>query len=255
VDFLWALGGAGFIFFSTCFGAASVFMFRRQVPETANTVFLGLAGGIMIAASVWSLLIPAIEMAGVGGFPVWLPPALGVLLGAGFIRGLDSAIPRLRRNTGLVNSNRSALLTTAITLHNVPEGMAVGLGFAVAARQADSAALGAAMTLAFGIGVQDFPEGAAVSLPLRQGGKSARKSFFWGCMSGAVEPVAAVLTYFIAGGIVPLMPWLLSFAAGSMLYVVVDDLIPEASSGKRKSIGTFGFLLGFILMMALDVAM
>ena len=261
MNFLWTLGGAGFIFFATCFGAASVFMFRRQVPETANTIFLSLAGGIMIAASVWSLLLPAIEMAGAGGFPAWLPPALGVLLGAGFIRGVDSVIPRLRRSSGRTNTpsqtsnNRSALLMTAITLHNVPEGMAVGLCFAVAAGHADAAALGSAIALAFGIGVQNFPEGAAVSLPLRRDGKSAGRSFFCGCLSGAVEPAAAMLTYFAAGAVLPLMPWLLSFSAGAMLYVVVEELIPETSSGKLKSIGTLGFLLGFIVMMALDVAL
>ena len=245
--FLWGIGGTLFLFCMTTLGAATVFFFRRSVPPRTEKALLGFAAGVMTAASVWSLLLPAIEQTTQSSrLPPWFPAAIGITLGMAFLSTIDLALPRLSR---LDEGHRqSALLLVAITLHNIPEGMAVGLGFALAQ---DSAGLYLAAALALGIGIQNFPEGAAISLPLRQHGFSRGKSFLGGMLSGTVEPVFGLLAMVLARGVQALLPWLLSFAAGAMLYVVVVELIPQA---KGRS-GTVGFSLGFLLMMILDVAL
>jgi len=242
--------GTGFTFLMTSLGAAAVFVFRGEVRPAAQRALLGFAAGVMTAASVWSLLLPAIEQSAAERFPAWLPAAAGIALGVVFLAALDSALPHIRARRGPVSAVRrqDLLLITAITLHNIPEGMAVGLAFALAA---DGEGLAAAAALAIGIGIQNFPEGAAVALPLLQEGESRRRAFLTGVLSGAVEPLFGVLTVLAAALLRPLMPWLLSFAAGAMLYVVVEELVPQAHSRG----GTCGFVLGFLVMMVLDVAL
>ena len=256
----WAAGGTAFTFFMTALGAATVFLFRSRVSPQLHRLLLGFAAGVMIAASMWSLLIPAIEEAEAAGLPGWFPAAGGSALGVLFLAAMDSLLPHLtpaflqRSQEGF--DHRSALLVLAIAMHNIPEGMAVGISFSLAA-QTDQTLFPAALALALGIGIQNFPEGAAISLPLRQSGMRRRKAFLMGAVSGAVEPISALLTVLAAGTIQPLMPWLLSFAAGAMLYVVVEELIPEANlphSHKTRG-GTFGVMTGFLLMMILDVAL
>ena len=245
----WAALGTGFTFLMTTLGAAMVFFFSREPRPKFQRAMLGFAAGVMTAASVWSLLLPAIDQAGEEGhFPGWLPAAAGMLLGVVFLAALDSILPRLRKRPVEGIWRQNALLMTAITLHNVPEGMAVGLAFALAANGEN---LAGAAALAMGIGIQNFPEGAAIALPLRQEGKSRRRAFLGGMLSGVVEPLFGVLVVLIAAWAKPLMPWLLSFAAGAMLYVVVEELVPQAHSRA----GTCGFVGGFLIMMVLDVAL
>ena len=243
--------GTGFTFLMTSLGAAAVFVFRGEVRPGLRRALLGFAAGVMTAATVWSLLLPAIERsASDGRWPVWLPAAAGVALGVVFLAALDSAIPKLEARRKHISAVRKQdlLLITAITLHNIPEGMAVGLAFALAA---DGDALNAAAALALGIGIQNFPEGAAVALPLLQEGETRSRAFLTGVLSGAVEPVFGIATVLCAALLHPLMPWLLSFAGGAMLYVVVEELVPQAHSRG----GTCGFVLGFLIMMVLDVAL
>lgn len=242
----WAALGTGFTFLMTALGAAMVFFFAGEPRPHFQKTLLGFAAGVMTAASVWSLLLPAIDQAAAMPLPPWLPAAVGMLLGVMFLAALDALLPRLRRDRQ--DTRQTTLLMTAITLHNVPEGMAVGLAFALAA---GGEGLAGAAALAMGIGIQNFPEGAAVALPLRQGGWSRPRAFAGGMLSGAVEPVFGVLVVLAAAGVEPLMPWLLSFAAGAMLYVVVEELVPQAHSRA----GTCGFVLGFLVMMVLDVAL
>ena len=246
----WAALGTGFTFLMTTLGAAMVFFFAGEPRPHFQKALLGFAAGVMTAASVWSLLLPAIDQAAAEGLPPWLPAAGGMLLGVVFLAALDGLLPRLRRSRGRLDASwrQTTLLMTAITLHNVPEGMAVGLAFALAA---GGEGLAGAAALAMGIGIQNFPEGAAVALPLRQGGWSRSRAFAGGMLSGAVEPVFGVLVVLAAAGVEPLMPWLLSFAAGAMLYVVVEELVPQAHSRW----GTCGFVVGFLIMMVLDVAL
>lgn len=258
---LWAASGTGFTFLMTTLGAAVVFMFRKEMGEQVQKIFLGFAAGVMIAASVWSLLIPAIAEAEANGQVGWIPAAGGFVLGVVFLFGLDLLVPHLHpganETEGITSSmKRTSLLVFAVTLHNIPEGMAVGLSFALAAQHGgDSAAYASAMALAIGIGIQNFPEGAAISLPLRQEGMGSGKAFFFGSMTGIVEPIFGILSVLIAGAIAPYMPWLLSFAAGAMMYVVVEELIPEANLGEHSNVGTMGVMVGFLIMMILDVAL
>ena len=248
----WAAGGTGFTFLMTALGSATVFLFRERVSRQLHRLLLGFAAGVMIAASMWSLLIPAIQAAEEAGLPGWFPAAGGSALGVLFLVSMDALLPHLtpaflqgpREESG----RRSALLVLAIAMHNIPEGMAVGISFALAA-QGDPTLLPAALALALGIGI--------ISLPLRQTGISRGRSFLLGAASGAVEPVAALLTVLAAGAVEPLMPWLLSFAAGAMLYVVVEELIPEANLRHDHEThgGTFGVMAGFLIMMILDVAL
>ena len=257
---LWAAAGTGLPLLMTTLGAGLVFFFRKQFSAGLQRVFLGFAAGVMIAAAVWSLLIPAIDQAEAAGLLGWVPAAGGFLLGVGFLIAMDSLLPHLhigaKQPEGLSAPwKRTTLLFTAVTLHNIPEGMAVGLSFALAAQGGQAAGYTAAMALALGIGIQNFPEGAAISLPLRQEGKSVGRAFWMGSLSGVVEPIFGVLTVLIAGSIQPLMPWLLSFAAGAMIYVVVEELIPEAHLGEHSHVGTLGVIFGFVVMMILDVAL
>ena len=242
----WAALGTGFTFLMTTLGAAMVFFFAGEPRPHFQKALLGFAAGVMTAASVWSLLLPAINRSAALPLPSWLPAAGGMLLGVVFLAALDALLPHLRRDRQ--DARQATLLMTAITLHNVPEGMAVGLAFALAA---GGEGFASAAALAMGIGIQNFPEGAAVALPLRQGGWSRPRAFAGGMLSGAVEPVFGVLVVLAAAGVEPLMPWLLSFAAGAMLYVVVEELVPQAHSRA----GTCGFVLGFLVMMVLDVAL
>ena len=244
----WAALGTGFTFLMTTLGAATVFFFSGEPKPRFQKTMLGFAAGVMTAASVWSLLLPAIGQAVEDGtFPGWLPAAAGMLLGVSFLAALDSLLPRLRRKPR-EDWRQNTLLMTAITLHNVPEGMAVGLAFALAANGEN---LAGAAALAMGIGIQNLPEGAAIALPLRQEGLTRRRAFAVGTLSGSVEPVFGVLVVLAAAWARPLMPWLLSFAAGAMLYVVVEELVPQAHSRA----GTCGFVGGFLIMMVLDVAL
>ena len=246
----WAALGTGFTFLMTTLGAALVFFFSGEPHPRSQRTLLGFAAGVMTAASVWSLLLPAIDRAAGGALPAWLPAAGGMLAGVVFLAALDALLPRLRRSRTEREASwrQTTLLATAITLHNVPEGMAVGLAFALAGRGEGFAG---AAALALGIGIQNFPEGAAIALPLRQGGWSRGRAFLGGMLSGIVEPIFGVLVVLAAAGVDPLMPWLLSFAAGAMLYVVVEELVPQAHSRA----GTCGFVVGFLVMMVLDVAL
>ena len=258
---LWAAVGTGFTFFMTAMGSSVVFFFGNTIKVNVQRAFLGFAAGVMIAASVWSLLIPAIEQAEEMGWPGYFPAAGGFALGVAFLMLMDRLLPHLhpgaREAEGPNNQfRRTTLMVFAVTLHNIPEGMAVGLSFALAAQGGqDKALYAAAMALAIGIGIQNFPEGAAISLPLRREGTSPFKAFAMGSLSGIVEPIFGILTVLIAGSITPIMPWLLAFAAGAMIYVVVEELVPESAQGSHSNIGTIGFALGFALMMTLDVAL
>jgi ZIP family zinc transporter len=257
----WVAGGTGFIFLMTCLGAAMVFFFRRRTSRMMQTLFLGFAAGIMIAAAVFGLLTPAIAEAEANGHIGWLPAAGGCLLGALFLFGLDKLIPHLHPSSGVreglsSSMKRTTLLVSAVTLHNIPEGMAVGLSFALAAQHSgDPSLYVSAVALALGIGIQNFPEGAAISLPLRHEGMKTGKAFLLGCASGIVEPVFGLSMVLLSGFIAPCMPWLLAFAAGAMLYVVVEELIPEAHLGEHSNVGTLSVMAGFVLMMILDVAL
>jgi ZIP family zinc transporter len=257
----WVAGGTGFIFLMTCLGSAMVFFFHKQTSRIIQTLFLGFAAGIMISAAVFGLLVPAIEEAEANGLIGWIPAAGGFVLGVLFLLGLDRLIPHLHLSTntqeGVSSSmKRTTLLVSAVTLHNVPEGMAVGLSFALATQHSGEAGLYAsAIALALGVGIQNFPEGAAISLPLRQEGMKTGRAFLLGCLSGVTEPVCGLLMVFIAGFIAPVMPWLLAFAAGAMLYVVVEELIPEAHLGEHSNLGTLAVMAGFVVMMILDVAL
>lgn len=245
--FLWGMAGTMFLFFMTSLGAATVFFFRRSVPGRVESILLGFAAGVMTAAAIWSLLLPAIEQTKSRGIlPPWFPAAIGITAGMLFLSTIDFLLPRVERLDA--DQRKSALLLSAITLHNIPEGMAVGLAFALAQ---DSAGLSTAIALAVGIGIQNFPEGAAISLPLRQRGLSRRRSFLGGMLSGTVEPVFGMLAMVLARGTQALLPWLLSFAAGAMLYVVITELIPQSNNRH----GTVGFGVGFLLMMVLDIAL
>lgn len=259
---LWAALGCGFTWLMTTAGSAVVFFFRSE-RKLMHHIFLGFAAGVMVAASVWSLLNPAIEQAAEQGVPGWIPAAGGFLLGVLFLMALDSLLPHLH-----VGSNepegvpsgwkRTTLMVSAVTLHNIPEGMSVGLLFAMAAQSAGAqgeAYLGMALALAAGIGLQNFPEGAAISLPLAREGMSRRRAFVAGSLSGIVEPIFGVAVVLASGWISPFMPWLLAFAAGAMIYVVVEELIPEAHLGEHSNVGTLGFIVGFVVMMVLDVAL
>jgi len=242
----------------TAAGAAVVFLFRKKDGSPAlQRIMLGFAAGVMIAASMWSLLIPAIEEAESMGMVGWIPAAGGSVFGIAFLLLMDALLPHFgpesfHRGT---SPSRTALLVLAVTLHNIPEGMAVGVSFALAAQSGEPGLMTAATALAIGIGIQNFPEGAAISLPLRQDGMGRGKAFLMGAASGLVEPIFAVLTVLAAGFVQPLLPWLLSFAAGAMLYVVVEELIPEANLSHGGHTGTLGVMAGFLIMMILDVAL
>ena len=257
---LWAAAGTGFTFLMTTIGAAMVFFMKRQSSALMQQIFLGFASGVMIAASIWSLLIPAIDEAAQNGQPGWIPAAGGFILGLVLMLALDGLMPHLHSGAeqaeGLPSSfRRTTLLVLAVTLHNIPEGMAVGVVYAgYLAGTAQITAAGA-LALSLGIAIQNFPEGAIISMPLRAEGMKKGRAFWGGVLSGIVEPIGAVLTILAAGIVVPALPYLLSFAAGAMLYVVVEELIPEMSQGQHSNVGTVFFAVGFSVMMVLDVAL
>ena len=247
-------------FLGTTLGSAMVFFMKQEMNKRLEKLLLGFASGVMIAASVWSLLIPAIEMSEEKSSLSWLPAAAGFLLGMGFLLLLDSLVPHLHMDSekpeGVKSGFRkTTMLVLAVTLHNLPEGMAVGVTFAGAIMQNTGITMAGALVLAVGIAIQNFPEGAIISMPLRGAGASRKKAFFYGMMSGVVEPVGSVMTILLAAQVVPTLPYLLAFAAGAMIYVVVEELIPEAQSGEHTNIGTIGVAIGFTLMMVLDIAL
>lgn len=247
-------------FLGTSLGAACVFFLRKTLSDAVQRALTGFAAGVMVAASVWSLLIPAIAQSAALGRWSFLPAVLGFWVGILFLLALDHIIPHLHAKSGQAEGPKSRLQRTtmmvlAVTLHNIPEGMAVGVVYAgYLSGNAQISALGA-LALSLGIAIQNFPEGAIISLPLRAEGVSRPKAFIDGVLSGIVEPIGAVLTILAAGFFVPALPYLLSFAAGAMLYVVVEELIPEMSQGEHSDIGTIFFAVGFSLMMVLDVAL
>lgn len=263
VPILWALVGGLIMFAGTAGGSALVFLFRRDPSPLLHTIFLGLAAGIMIAASVWSLLMPAMEMEQAlrPDSPSWLPAAVGLLIGAVLLLFIDRLLPHAHPGTGATEGIRTKLgkrtmLMLAVTLHNVPEGFAAGLMFAAAAapRSGEIVSMGAALMLAVGLCIQNVPEGAALSLPLRDDGMSSAQAFYYGSMSGVVEPIAAVVAAVLVDLLSPWMPWLLSIAAGAMMYVVAEELVPESHIEENTHAGTMSLIVGFVLMMLLDGA-
>lgn len=245
----------------TALGASLVFFFKT-INRKVLDAMLGFAAGVMIAASFWSLLAPAIEMSENMGLIPWVPAVIGFLLGGVFLRGIDMVLPHLHLGEPIENAEgvhtswrRSVLLVLAITLHNIPEGLAVGVAFGAVAYNLSSATLAGAIALAIGIGIQNFPEGTAVSVPLRREGLSRRKCFWYGQLSGAVEPIAGVIGAAAVLLMRPILPYALSFAAGAMIFVVVEELIPESQAEKNTDIATMGAMVGFAVMMTLDVAL
>ena len=256
---LWlAFLGTGFSFLGTTAGSAMVYLFRDDMDARVHRVFLGFASGVMIAASFWSLLLPALDMAG-DGLSALIPVAGGFAAGGIFLYLLDQLMPPLHAGADCPEGKpcslgRSTLLVLAVTLHNIPEGMAVGLSFALAAAGDSTVTMAGSIALAIGMALQNFPEGAAISLPLRREGMSRHKAFLYGAASGAVEPVAGIIGVVLAFTVVHVMPFMLSFAAGAMIYVVIDELVPEAYN-EHSNAGTLAALAGFLLMMVLDVTL
>ena len=247
-------------FVGTALGSACVFFLKHEMKPLLQKILLGFASGVMVAASVWSLLIPAMNMSEGMGKLAFIPAAVGLLLGMAFLILMDRVIPHLHLGSdepeGMHSSlSKSLMLIFAVTLHNFPEGMAVGVVFAGMLEGSAGITLAGAFALAIGIAIQNFPEGAIISMPLKGTGISRGKAFLYGAASGIVEPLGALLTIWLASYIEPVLPYLLAFAAGAMLYVVVEELIPEASEGEHSNIATVGFAIGFVLMMILDVAL
>ena len=248
-------------FIGTTAGSACVFFLRGELKPGVQKALLGFASGVMVAASVWSLLIPAMEMSDGLGRLAFLPAVTGFLLGMAFLLFLDMVVPHLHMDTdqpegAKSNWKKSTMLVLAVTLHNIPEGMAVGVAFAGMLAKSESITLAGAMALSLGIAIQNFPEGAIVSMPLRsEENMNKGKAFLYGAGSGIVEPIAAGITILLKDVLIQVLPYLLAFAAGAMIYVVVEELIPETSEGEHSNIGTVGFALGFVVMMVLDVAL
>ena len=248
-------------FIGTSLGAFTVFFMKDKINPKTEKILLGFAAGVMIAASVWSLLIPSIDLARQRGKISWLPALIGFALGIVFLLLIDSIVPHLHLKStkpegfdkGLFS--KTAMMLFAVTIHNIPEGMAVGVTCAGAIGENPRITLTSALALSVGIAIQNFPEGAIISMPLKGEGMSKGKAFFYGVLSGAVEPVGAIITLLLTSHILPLLPYFLSFAAGAMMYVVIEELIPECQSGEHSNLGTIGAALGFALMMLLDVAL
>lgn len=252
--------GLAIPFIGTTLGAAMVFLMKNDMNKKVEKILLGFASGVMIAASVWSLLIPSIEMTQTQGKTAWIPAAVGFLLGIVFLLVLDSVVPHMHLESEKPEGIKSKLKKTtmmvfAVTLHNIPEGMAVGVTFAGAIAQNAGITIAGAFALAVGIAIQNFPEGAIISMPLKSEGVSKPKAFLYGTLSGIVEPIGAVITILLTNAVVPILPYLLSFAAGAMIYVVVEELIPESQACEHSNIGTIGVAIGFTIMMILDVAL
>ena len=257
MDVFW---GLAIPFIGTTLGAAMVFLMKNKINNKIEKILLGFASGVMIAASIWSLIIPAIDMAEEQGQIAWLPATVGFLLGICFLLILDSVIPHLHLNNSKPEGikaklKKTTMMVLAVTLHNIPEGMAVGVVFAGAITGNTGITMAGAFALAIGIAIQNFPEGAIISMPLKSEGMSKPKAFLYGTLSGIVEPIAAVITILFTNTVVSILPYLLAFAAGAMIYVVVEELIPESQSGEHSNIGTIGVAIGFVIMMILDVAL
>ncbi len=247
-------------FLGTMLGSAMVFLMKNEMNKNIEKLLLGFASGVMISASIWSLMIPSIDMAEKQGKISWIPAVIGFILGIIFLLVLDSLIPHLHLKTDKPEGikaklKNSTMMVLAVTLHNIPEGMTVGVVFAGILTQNAGITLAGAIALSIGIAIQNFPEGAIISMPLKTEGISKTKSFLYGTLSGIVEPIAAIITILLTNRLVPVLPYLLSFAAGAMMYVVVEELIPESQAGEHSNIGTVGFAIGFIIMMILDVAL
>jgi len=248
------------VLLGTTLGAAMVFLMHNEMNARLEKALLGFAAGVMIAASVWSLLIPSIDMAAEQGVIPWVPALVGFLLGIVFLLLIDTLTPHLHlasdKPEGVKSGfSKTTMMLLAVTIHNIPEGMAVGVAFAGAVMGNTGITMAGALALAVGIAIQNFPEGAIISLPLRSEGNKRGKSFALGVLSGAVEPVGAILAIALASIVTPILPYMLAFAAGAMIYVVVEELIPEASEGEHSNLGTIAFAIGFALMMMLDVAL
>ena len=247
-------------FLGTTLGSAMVFLLKNNINKSVEKLLLGFAGGVMMAASVWSLLIPSMEMSEQQGKIAWLAPAIGFLLGIVFLLILDSIIPHIHLDKNKPEGVRTKLknatmLVLAVTLHNIPEGMAVGVIFAGALIGNTGITVAGAISLAIGIAIQNFPEGAIISMPLKSEGISKTRAFLYGTLSGIVEPISALITIAITESIVPILPYILAFSAGAMVYVVIEELIPESQIGEHSNIGTVGVALGFVIMMILDTAL
>ena len=247
-------------FLGTTLGSAMVFLMKNKINNKLEKILLGFAAGVMVAASVWSLLIPSIDMAKEQNIISWLPATVGFILGIIFLLILDIIIPHLHVKSiepeGLKSKlGKSMMMVLAVTLHNIPEGMAVGVALAGAISGNNTITISGAIALSIGIAIQNFPEGAIISMPLHEEGNAKSKSFLYGTLSGIVEPIFGGLTILLTSLVVPILPYLLSFAAGAIIYVVVEELIPESQIGKHSNLGTIGFAFGFILMMILDVAL
>lgn len=247
-------------FLGTALGAACVFFMKNQIKPLVQKTLLGFAAGVMVAASVWSLLIPSMDMSEGMGKLAFIPAAVGFALGILFLLLMDRIIPHLHMDheepEGMKSSfKKTTMLALAVTLHNIPEGMAVGVVFAGAMAKDSNITMAGAFALALGIAIQNFPEGAIISMPLKSEGATKKKAFTLGMLSGIVEPAGAFLTILLADFVVPVLPYLLSFAAGAMIYVVVEELIPESAEGEHSNLGTIGFAVGFLIMMVLDVAL
>ncbi len=244
--------------FGTVLGSAFVFFMRKEMSESLQKALLGFASGVMVAASIWSLIIPSMEMWDDAGKARIIPAVTGILIGIAFLLFIDFITPHLHLGSNTPEGpkshlSRTAMLTFAVTIHNLPEGMAVGVVLAGAMQASTDITMAGALAMAVGIAIQNIPEGAIISMPMREAGNSKLKSFVIGSLSGVVEPIGAVLVILLAGIIEPALPYLLSFAAGAMFYVVVEELIPEASEGEHSNLSTIGFAVGFALMMTLDV--
>ena len=247
-------------FLGTALGSAMVFFMKNKINRKIEKLLLGFASGVMIAASVWSLLIPSIDMAKEQNITSWVPASLGFSFGIIFLLILDSIIPHLHLNSdkpeGVTSKlKKTTMMVLAVTLHNIPEGMAVGVTFAGALMANGAITMAGAFALAIGIAIQNFPEGAIISMPLKSEGISKSKAFIFGVLSGIVEPIGAIITILLTSTVVPVLPYLLSFAAGAMIYVVVEELIPEMHSGNKSYLGIIGITIGFIIMMVLDITL
>lgn len=237
-------------FIGTTLGAALVFFLKNNINKKLQKLLLGFAAGVMIAASIWSLIIPSIEKSSHLGKLNFLPAVVGFILGMLFLLFLDKYINKCN-----VKNKKTNMLYLAVTMHNIPEGMAVGVTFASAFLSNTGITLASALALAIGIAIQNFPEGAIISMPLKSQGMSKTKAFFYGAISGVVEPISSLITILLTNYVVPILPYLLSFAAGAMIYVVVEELIPESQAGHHSNLGTIGVAIGFVLMMVLDIAL
>ena len=248
-------------FIGTSLGAACVYAMKKEISKKVNKILLGFASGVMIAASIWSLIIPSINMSSGMGKLAFIPAAIGIFLGVMFLFSLDKIIPHMHVDSNKTegikryNISKTTKLIFSVVLHNIPEGMAVGITYAAVINDGSAVNFTAAIALSLGIAIQNFPEGAIISMPLKSEGLGKNKSFIYGALSGIVEPIAAAITILFSSFITPFMPYLLSFAAGAMIFVVVEELIPEAAVDNASDISAIAFSIGFIIMMILDVAL